>query len=173
MIQKLLTKGRFELVCKDKNGKIKWRDHIDNAIVNQGLNRILDTMFFAKTQILAASWHIGLIDNSPAPSLDAGDTHAVHAGWSEAVGYSEDPRPVWGHGAAAVQIMTNAAAVVFSITGTATIFGLFVASVSAKGSTSGGANDIIWATGAFSQGNKSVVSGDTLNITYTITTQNG
>ena len=173
MIQELLTKGKFKVTCRDKKGKVKWEDYIDNAIVNQGLNRILDTMFFAKTQILAASWFIALIDNSPAPTLAAGDTHASHVGWAEAVGYSEDPRPVWGHGASVAQIMTNAAAVVFSITGTASIFGLFVASVSAKGSTSGGANDIIWATGTFSQGVKAVTSGDTLNITYTVTAQNG
>ena len=173
MIQTLRPKGKFKIVCKDKKGKVKWTDYIDNAIVNQGLNRILDTMFFAKTQIVAATWRIGLIDNSPAPTLAAGDTHASHAGWSEAVGYSEATRPAWGHGASAVQIMTNAAAVVFSITGTATIHGLFVASVSVKGSTTGGANDIIWATGQFSQGNKAVTSGDTLNITYTVTAQNG
>lgn len=171
MIQELLAKGKFKIVCRDKKGKIKWKDYVDNAIVNEGLNRILDTMFFAKTQILAASWHIALIDD-PA-TLAAADTHASHTGWSESVGYTEDPRPVWGHGAAAAQIMTNASAVVFSINATDTIFGLFVSSVSAKGSTTGGANDFIWATGAFSQGSKAVVNGDTLNITYTVTAQNG
>ena len=171
MIQKLRPKGKFKVVCKDKKGKVKWTDFIDNAIVNEGLNRILDTMFFGKTQILAASWFIALIDD-PA-TLAAVDTHASHAGWTESVGYSQATRPVWGHAAAAAQIMTNAAAVVFSINATDTIFGLFVSSVSVKGSTTGGANDIIWATGAFSQGSKSVVNGDTLNITYTVTAQNG
>ena len=35
-------KGRWEFICRDANGVEKWRDTIDNIVVNAGLNYLLD-----------------------------------------------------------------------------------------------------------------------------------
>jgi hypothetical protein len=53
----------------------------------------------------------------------------------------------------------------FSINATATIGGAFIVTNSTKGGTTG----ILYGGGAFTEGNRSVVNGDTLNVTVTLT----
>ena len=68
---------------------------------------------------------------------------------------------------------TNATAAVFDITGTYTIKGLFIAggnsSCQTKGDNTSGSGRILWSAAAFAAGNVSVLSGDQLKITYTVT----
>jgi hypothetical protein len=51
----------------------------------------------------------------------------------------------------------------FTINASATLYGLFISSVSTKSGTTG----TLWATAAFTS-TKAVSSGDTLKITYTV-----
>ena len=166
----IALKGHYEIVCRGKNGKVKWRDVIENAIVDSAIDQILDTMFRSFAQIATASWFMALINNSPAPTLADGDTYQAHAGWVEFTGSTEATRPLWGHGAAAAKVMTNAVAVTFSINATATVHGMFICSDNTKGDS--GAGPVLWGHGQFTQGNKSVASGDTLEVTYTLSGAN-
>ena len=139
---------------------------IDNLIVNTGKNSILDTMFNAATQTAAASWFAGLINASGFTTIVAADTIASHAGWAElTAGYSQATRPLWGQGAASGQAITNAAPIVFSMTATNTVQGLFIATVSTKGSSSG----LLWAAASFPTA-LPVVNGDELRCTYNVAT---
>lgn len=130
------------------------------GVVNQGLNIVLGTTFPTGPN----KWYIGLINNSPAPVLNPGDTLGSHPGWAEAAGggsnYSGN-RPLWTNGAPSGQQVTNASYVAFAITATVIIYGIFLC----DGATGTVAN--LFGTGAFVGGPQAVVAGDTLQITIT------
>ncbi len=156
MIDKARFGGVFSLVCYDKNGDVKWEDEFHNTVVNVGLQHILDVVFSASSNV--ATWYLGLTDGTP--TVNAADTLASHAGWAEETGYTGN-RQAWVE-VRSGQSMTNAASVaVFPITGTATIGGGFLCSVATT--TTG----TLMSAGALTGGDRSVVNGDTLNLTYT------
>ncbi len=153
--------GVFIVECRDKDGNLKWRDVAKNLVVNAGLNGLLDIMFHASTQV--TTWYVGLTGSSPSPA--AADTMSSHSGWTEFTSYSESTRVAYNEAAASSQSITNSANVAaFSINGTGTVGGAFLVSESTKSGTSG----TLFCCAAFSQGNKSVSSGDTVNVTYTL-----
>lgn len=153
----LTAKGRFT-VQHIRDGKVLSEQDFPNGIVDVGLNKLLDVMFHGVSPI--TTWYLGLIDNAGFSALAAGDTMSSHSGWTEATGYSGD-RKEWTEGAAASRSITNSATVDFSMTGTATIKGVFLNSADT------GTGGTLWATAAFAS-NVSVVNGDTLKVTYTV-----
>jgi hypothetical protein len=93
---------------------------------------------------------------------------ASHAGWTEVTAYSQATRPQAVFAAATTadpSVITNSASVaVFSINGTTTVGGAFLTSNNTKGGTTG----ILFSASDFtSPGDRAVVNGDTLNVTYT------
>jgi len=146
----------WKVTCLDKDGNVKWEEEKKNLIVTEGLNHILDVTFHADTQV--TTWYIGL-KGSGTPA--AGDTMASHATWSEITDYSGD-RKEWTEGAASSGSMTNSSSVDFSITGTATIAGAFL-NTAATG-TAGTLYGVVDFSSA-----RSVISGDTLQVTVTVT----
>jgi len=155
-------KGHFR-VEHIRNGKIIGIYDIDNAVVNEGLDNILDVMFHNDTQ--TATWYLGLLNDADLADLLATDTMASHPNWTENQSYTEATRQEWTEDAASGQEITNSTYVAFSINATTTISGIFCCSDNTKGGSSG----ILWATGLFTSGDVSAESGDTLNVTYTIT----
>ncbi len=154
--------GVFALECRDKHGALRWTARAKNAVTNQGLNHALDVVCHGATQ--KATWYIGFIDAAGYTALAAADTAASHAGWSEATPY-EGNRPAWTEDAASGQSMTNSSAVAFTINATKTLKGAFLSSVN----TGGGAGDVLLCTALFTGGDRAVQSGDTVNVTYTLT----
>ena len=146
----------WKVTCLDKNGNVKWEEEKKNLIVTEGLNHILDVTFHADTQV--TTWYIGL-KGSGTPA--AGDTMASHSSWSEITDYSGD-RKEWTEGAASSGSMTNSSSVDFSITGTATIAGAFLNTAST------GTAGTLYGVVDFSSA-RSVISGDTLQVTVTVT----
>ena len=146
----------WKVTCLDKDGNVKWEEEKKNLIVTEGLNHILDSQFHAGTQV--TTWYIGL-KGSGTPV--AGDTMASHASWSEITDYSGD-RKEWTEGAASSGSMTNASSVDFSITGTATVAGAFLNTAST------GTAGTLYGVVDFSSA-RSVISGDTLQVTVTVT----
>ena len=155
-------KGHFvaELV---RDGKVIATHKGKNAVVNEGLDNILDVMFHNDTQ--TATWYIGLINDAESTDLLATDTMASHPNWTEDQSYSEGARQEWDEDAASGQEIQNTTPSAFSITATTTISGIFLTSNSTKGGSTG----ILWATGLFQDGDVSAQSGDTLNVIYKIT----
>ena len=160
ILAQLLARGKFK-AQHIRDGKVIGEYDFPNGIVDVGLNSILGIMFHADTQI--TTWYLGLIDNSGFSALANADTMSSHAGWNEFTTYSQANRPTWTPGAASGRSITNGTTVDFSITGSGTIKGIFVTSNNTKGGTTG----TLWATAAFSS-NVSVVNGDTLKVTYTV-----
>jgi hypothetical protein len=151
----------------DKDGKLKWREAILNAFTNEGLDELLNK--FYKGSSYSAAHYVGLINNSPAPTLANADTMASHSGWAESADYSEANRQTITWGTVSGQSVNNSAAkAVFSINGTVTVYGAFVTTNNTKSGTTG----ILIATGAFSTP-RSLINGDTLNVTVTATAARG
>jgi hypothetical protein len=163
MLGYIRVKGVFEVECRDKDGKVKWKNKAYNGVTTVGLNHILNVQFF--TTAKSSTWFLGLISTSGFTALAAADTMALHGGWTESVLYSSATRPIWVTIAAAAGVITNTAATAFTITGADTIKGFFAV----DNSTKGGATGILWATALFGTGDQAVVATDVLNVTYTIT----
>ena len=158
--------GVFFFECYDKDGNLKWKDHAHNLVVNVGLQD-MNTKYFSGSAYTAA-WYLGLITGpGSGTTIAAGDTMSSHAGWSENTSYSQATRPACTFGTATTadpSVISNSASVaVFSINGTATIAGAFLSSNNTKSGTTG---TLFSASDFQSPGDRSVVSGDTLNVTY-------
>jgi len=151
---------RAELV---RDGRIVAVREGRNAVVDEGINSILNIMFHAAAQV--TTWYIGLLGDTDLADLLATDTMASHPNWTENQSYTELTRQEWTEDAAASKSISNTTLVSFSINATTTISGIFVVSDNTKG----GATGTLWATGLFVEGDVSAQSGDTLNVTYTIT----
>jgi len=153
-------KGKFT-IQHVRDGEVIAEWDVPNGIVDVGLNSLLEVYFHATSQI--TTWYVGLVDNAGFSAFNNADTMGRHAGWAEGTAYSQANRVEWTEGAAAARSITNAATLDFSINATATIKGIFVTSNNTKGGTTG----TLWSTAAFAS-NVSVVNGDTLKITYTV-----
>lgn len=157
----LRVAGMFEIVCRDKHGREKWRDTAKNLVVNAGLNYLLDAGLSGGTPI--TSWFLGLTDGTP--TVNAADTMGSHAGWVEVEDYDEAARQAWSEAGPSSQSITNSASpAVFTVSANGTtIGGLFLTSVNTKGGTTG----TLYSAAAFSAGDKSLDDNDTLTVTYT------
>jgi len=69
-----------------RNGQILRRGRSHNGITTAGFNYMLDCMFGAAVPVSQLDpWYIGLINNTPSPTLLATDTLVSHSGWVELV----------------------------------------------------------------------------------------
>ena len=175
----LSPRGRFQ-VEHWRDGRLVGVYEFPNGITNEGKDQILDTQFDAATQI--TTWYLGLIDNANFTALAAADTYdeidQAGNGWDEFSDYT-DPgngdsattRPVWNPDAASSQTITNGTVVVFDITATGTIKGLFLAGGGTAPENKGdhAAGSTLWATALFDSGDVDVQNGDQLKATYTVT----
>jgi len=158
--------GVFEVVCRDKDGNIKWSAKSHNLVVNVGLQD-MNAKYFSGSSYTAA-WYIGIYGAAASSTPAAGDTMSSHAGWTENTSYSQATRPVCTFGTATTadpSVITNSASpATFSINATTTVGGAFLTSNNTKGGTTG----ILFSASDFSSpGDRSVVSGDSVNVTYT------
>lgn len=162
-IQHFQPKGKFFVEHFDKDGNLKGRFEVFNGITNEGKNYALDAAFNGGTQIAQASWYIGLIDNGAGSvALAATDVLASHAGWTEFTSYS-GTRKAWGQGNAASQSVTNASPATFDVSGSGTLYGIFICSATS------GTTGKLWSTAAFSA-TVPVANGDQMKVTYTLAT---
>lgn len=158
--------GVFTVECIGSDGQVKWQEELKNLVVNAGLKDMNDKYFTGSAY--TAAWYIGLYGAAASNNPAAGDTAASHAGWTEVTPYSNATRPQATFAAATTadpSVITNSASpAVFTINATATVGGAFLISNSTKGGTTG----ILFSASDFAApGDRSVASGDTINVTYT------
>ena len=158
--------GLFEIKCHDKDGNLKWQAESKNLVVNAGLAYMAGSALTSVTQI--TTWYLGLYGAGASNTPAAGDTMSSHAGWTEVVAYSNSTRVAATFVTATTanpSVVTNTASpAVFNINGTTTVGGAFLTSGSAKSGTTG---TLFSAADFGSPGDRNVVSGDTLSVTYT------
>lgn len=155
--------GVFTVQCHDKEGNLKWEVKQPNLVMNEGLAFMNDT-FFAGSGY-TKSWYLGLISGT-SPTIAAGDSLASHAGWTEipvTSGYSGNRKAVTFTSATdADPSVCAGGSVQFGMLGTYVVSGAFLCTVA-----SGTSGTLFSASEFEAPGDRSVVSGDTLNVTYT------
>lgn len=156
--------GVFKVVCRDKDGNIKWTDVAPNIVVNVGLDHAIDVILGgAGEESQIHPWYLGVTDSSP--TFAAGDTMASHGGWTENTTYSEANRQEFVDANTGTGQRDNTASVAtITANGSSTAGGLFLVSDNTKGGTSG----TLFSGAAFSGGDRSLVNLDTLDLTYTV-----
>ena len=159
-------KGRWNVECRGPDGMLKWKDHIDNDVVNAGLDHLIDVTLRRATQ--TTTWHIGLTDGTP--TISSADTASSHAGWAEVTAYAETIRQPYLFGAidtTSHQVSNTLSKAVFTINANATtVGGAFLSATASKA----GSEHILYAVGAFAGGDKTLSSGDTLSVTAAFST---
>ena len=169
LAEKAEAHGHYTCICYGPDGKEKWRDEIENLWTTEGKNEAFNQFFTGSSY--TGAFYMGLVSSVSYTAIAAGDTAAQINGsnqWTEAFNgtdtptYSQGSRPTMSFSAASAGSISTSAALVFSITGTGTVKGAFVATNATKGGTSG---KLITA-GLFTGGDKSVSSGDTLNVSW-------
>ena len=161
------AKGVYKVQCHDAQGNLKWEAVAPNLVVNGGLQD-MNSKYFTGSSYTAA-WYLGLYGAAASNNPAAGDTMSSHAGWTEVTAYSQATRPACSFGTpttANPSVATNSASpATFSINATTTVGGAFLTTSNTKGGTTG----TLYSAADFSSpGDRSVVSGDTLSVTYTL-----
>lgn len=165
-VEHIGAKGRFDVVCYDKDGNEKWREVMDNLVVNVGLQD-MNQKYFAGSSYTAA-FYIGLWGAGASNNPAAGDTMSSHAGWTEVTTYSNGTRVAVTFGTATTAnpsvISNSASPASFAINGSTTVGGAFLTTNSTKGGTTG---TLFSGSDFTSPGDRAVVLGDTVAVTYT------
>jgi hypothetical protein len=157
--------GVFHVQCVDKDGNVKWEESTHNLVVNEGLQS-MNTQYF-KGSAYTAAFFLGLVTGpGSGTTYAAADTLASHAGWTEFSNYTGARKAVtFGTATTAdPSVISNSASVSqFTISGGGgTVAGAFLCTVSS------GTSGVLFSEADFqSPGDRVVVAGDTLNVTYT------
>ena len=156
--------GVFYVECFDKDGNLKWKTSHPNLVVNEGLQD-MNTQYF-KGSTYTAALYLGLITGpGSGTSYSASDTLASHS-WTEFTNYSGSRKAVTFGTATTADpsvISNSASPSSFAINSSGgTVAGAFLCTVSS------GTSGILFSESDFqSPGDRVVVNGDTLNVTYT------
>lgn len=164
--------GVYVATCYDADGNEKWSDTIENLTTNVGRKNLMDS-YFANTGGGAIVMGLGGANGGGTFTPAYADTQSSHAGWYE-VGGANAPtysgtRKTPAFSAATTanpSVLSTSSAVVFSMTGSGTVYGAFI---NVGGSTAiDNTTGTLFSIGAFTAGSKTVTSGDTINVTYTL-----
>ena len=159
-----LAGGIFHVQCLDKDGNLKWETSEHNLVVNEGLQD-MNTKYF-QGSAYTADFYLGLITGpGSGTTFAAADTLASKA-WTEYTDYAGSRKAVTFGTATTADpsvISNSAAPSSFTISGAGgTIAGAFLCTVAS------GTSGVLFSESDFqSPGDRVVVSGDTLNVTYT------
>ncbi len=170
VIEENHAQGYFEVECIGPDGKVKWRDTIDNVVATVGKNLALDT-YLAGSSYTVTGPYMGLISSTSYSAVAAGDIMSSHGGWLEAGNANTPtytaPRKTCAWSSASSGSKALSSALSFAITGSGTVKGCFIVFGSGASSTIDNTSGTLYSAGLFSGGDKTVANGDTLNVSYT------
>lgn len=161
----LSFRGKFLAELFSPDGQRLWRKRVRNSVLDPALDDILQVYFAGGTP--KTSWFLGLIDNQSFTGVDGGDSLLSHPGWLENINYSQGARAAWSPSIGG-GLASNAASQAFTFTKGVSLAGMFVASNSTKGGTSG----LLWSAGLFGQP-KAVAAGQILRLSYQLRAAGG
>jgi hypothetical protein len=158
--------GVYTVTCVGADGVEKWSDTFHNLVVNQGLQD-MNSKYFQGSGYTAA-WYLGLVQGpGSGTTYAAGNTLASHSGWTELT-----PGTAYTGNRKAVTFgtATTADPSVIDNSGSPSSFAMLVNSTVVAGaflcSVASGTSGVLFSAGDFTGGDKTVDSGDTLNVTY-------
>jgi hypothetical protein len=170
--------GHYHVVCRDKDGNVKWEESFPNLVNAVGKQLMLDTLLRTTGTYTTVGPYLGLISTT-SPTFLAADTMSSHAGWSEFTNYTVGGSAVRGtavfasatsSGLSPSNVTTSAAtAITYTITGAGgNVTGCFLVTGSGASSTQGNTSGTLYSAGAFSTA-KTTTAGDTVSVTYSTT----
>lgn len=132
-----------------------------NIVTAEGLNDMLDEYLLGAGD--SPSFYVGLFEGTHNPGDS--DTHNTPPGpgFTEVTVYSPSSRPAWTGVLGSKQATNSASKAVFTMTGSKTITGAFLATTATQGVGPG----VLFASSRFSA-ERVVIATDVLNITYTL-----
>jgi len=169
--------GVYHVVCRDKNGNVKWEEQLPNLVNAVGKQLMLDTLLKGSSYTVVGPF-LGLISGA-SPTFAASDTMTSHSGWTEFTNYTVGGSAVRGTAVFASATSTGttpsnvttsaAAAITYTITGAGgTVGGCFLVTGSGASSTQGNTSGTLYSAGAFTTA-KITTAGDTVSVTYSTT----
>lgn len=157
----------YHVECFSHDGSLRWAEDFGNVVTLDGRIMLLDRFFKGSTY--TAAWYVGIIKSTQA--VNSTDYMAsTTRDWSESTAYSDGARRTLTLATVSTASVNNSTGKAsFTINQTTEIFGAFVTNSS---QISTGSTYVLYAAAVFdtpSSSGRSVVSGDTLNITVTLT----
>lgn len=156
--------GVYRVECVGADGKVKWVEEAHNLVVNQGLQNMNTVYFNSGTQ--TTIWYVGLVTGPGSGTTFAATDTLASKAWTEFTNYTGNRKTATFGTATTADpsvISNSASPASFSISGAGgVVAGAFLASVA-----TGTAGILFSASDFQSPGDRTVVSGDTLNVTYT------
>lgn len=160
MAEQAHAAGVYVVECRAADGTLRWREDLRNLVTTAGKNDALDKYLAGSSY--TAAFYVGLINESGYTGVNAADTMSSHSGWTEFTAYSQSNRPAAAFSAASSGSKSTSAAASYTINGSGTVKGAFLATNNTKSGTTG----TLYSAGAFAS-DRPVQSGDTLNVSYT------
>ena len=158
------AKGVYITECFDAAGNLKWQDVAYNTVTYQGKNYMLDSFF--QNGITTPTWYMSLIISGSATTASTYQTPIVGEVTTGTI--AARVAVSWSASASGSKSATTTA---FSITSSATVTGNMVVTGGSGVTTilnTTATGGILFSSAAFTGGSKNVSSGDTLNVTYSI-----
>jgi hypothetical protein len=169
--------GTYHVVCRDKEGNVKWEEGFPNLVNAVGKELMLDTLLKGSSYSVVGPF-LGLIGGA-TPTFAAADTNVSHPGWTEFTNYTVGGSAIRGtavfasatsSGLTPANVTTSlATAITYTITGGGgTVSGCFLVTGSGASSTISNTGGTLYSAGAFSTA-KVTTAGDTVSVTYSTT----
>lgn len=170
-----MMKGRYSVECVGADRHVKWREDITNVVMTIGKNAFLDASLAGNNYTVNGPF-IGLISTvsyTGGPSVT--DTMASHVGWLEA-GSAQLPQytgsrkiAAWSPATNGVKALASSASFVMLTSGA--IKGCFMVFGIGAAATIDSTGGSLLSGGLFASGDKNVLAGDTLLVSYQVETQ--
>lgn len=177
---RLVRSGKIDERCKVlgiftmqhiRNGEVIYEEDFLNTVVTVGKNHMLDTDLAGSAYTVVGPF-MGLISSTSFSAISAADTMSSHAGWLEAGNANAptytSPRKTAAWNAASAGAKALSSALSFAITGTGTIKGAFLTYGTGAVSTIDNTSGTLFSAGLFTGGDRAVLSGDTVNVSYSV-----
>lgn len=157
--------GVFRVRCHDKDGNLKWERTAKNVTTNAGRKAMLERAVGAVTNA-GDTWHLGFFNSGHTPAVTATMTSLVTTDSGAITTLGDRGAITWGSATSADPSVTTFTAIEFVATGNFTAVGAFLVHEGAASPSS--TTGTLVAAAAFTEGNASGVSGDTVTADYTL-----
>lgn len=173
------VEGHYHVVCRDKEGNVKWEEQFPNLVVAVGKQLMLDTLLRTSGTYTTVGPFLGLTNQSLTPAATDTMTTLVTTNAAEFTNYTVGGSAVRGtavfgasssSGTTPSNVTTSTAtAITYTITGAGgTVYGCFLVTGSGAASTQGSTAGTLYSEGNFSVA-KVTTAGDTVSVTYSTT----
>ena len=171
------VEGWYHVVCRDKDGNVKWEEEFPNLVVAVGKQLMLDTLLRTSGTYTTVGPFLGLLNASITPA--ATDIMSTIVPSKEFIAYTVGGSAVRGTAAFAASSSTGATpsnvtsstatVVTYTITGSGgTVYGCFLVTGTGAVNTQSNASGTLYSEGNFSTA-KTTTAGDTVSVTYSTT----